>query len=169
MAPRRKHTKLDESFFAADADDVAQALLGTYLVRVFPNGSKVVGRIQEVAAYDGETKTSSDGMLYRPGTLTVSTKFGRHLIDIATGDNGQPSCVTLISGLFDWGNRRQLVQGPGNLSRALGIDREYDGRSINERDFWIESREEYNGEIRERSLTNRPANCQGVYYIREIE
>ena len=168
MTPlKQKYTKLDESFFSAGAKTVAQGLLGTYLVRVFPNGSRVVGRIHEVAAYGGVTKTSSEGMLYAPGTLSVSTKFGKNLIDIATGDKGESSCVTLISALFDWGKDKQLVQGPGNLSRALGIDKSYDKKSIVGKDLWIELREQYEGEIRERNLSNAPANWKGTFYIRE--
>lgn len=164
---RQKYTKLDESFFTVDAKTVAKFLLGTYLVRVFPNDSRTVGMIQEVAAYEGETKTSSDGMLCAPGTLSVSTKFGKNLIDIATGKSGESSCVTLISALFNWGNNKQLVQGPGNLSRALGVDKTYNGRSVDGRDFWIEIRDIYGGEILERKKSNLPSNCRGIFYIRE--
>ncbi len=167
MTATKKATRLDESFFATNAKTIAKSLLGKYLIRVFPNGSRVVGRIHEVAAYEGETDSSSDGMLYAPGTLSISTKFAKNLIDIATGDMGRPSCVTLISGLFDWGKNKQLVQGPGNLSRALGIDRTYEGRSIEGRDFWIEIRDLYKGEILERSLKNASSNCKGIFYIRE--
>ena len=157
-------TKLEESFFKKDAETAAKAILGAYLVRQFPQGNKLVGRVQEVAAYEGETKTSSIGMLYPPGTIGVSTKFGKNLIDIATEREGKSSCITLIAANFDWGTHQELIQGPGNLSRTLGIDRSYDGISIKGNDFWIEFRERNKLFIKKRSKTGS-ANLIGYFYF----
>ncbi len=160
-----KPIKLDKNFFATNAEEVAKRLLGMYLVRTFKKGSRIEGQIHEIAAYEGRSKTAYKGVNYAPGVISVSTKYGKNLIDIATGVEGKPSCITLVSVLFDWDTEKQLVQGPGNLSRALRVDRSFDGLSINGEEFWIEAREAYVGKIRKRHRKDLPPNCKGYFYI----
>jgi len=162
---KTKSAKLDENFFATNAEEVARRLLGMYLVRTFKKGSVVEGQIHEVAAYEGRSKTAYKGINYAPCVISVSTKYGKNLIDIATGIKDKPSCVTLVSALFDWDTEKQLVQGPGNLSRALRVDRSFDGLLINGDEFWVEARETYVGEIRKRHRKDLPPNCKGYFYI----
>ncbi|MCP6719617.1 MAG: DNA-3-methyladenine glycosylase [Patescibacteria group bacterium] len=159
--------KLPTDFFMQEPTDVAKGLLGMNLVRVLPSRREIRGRIQEVAAYKGEADSVSDVAYYGPGIIGVSTKYGKHLIDIATESEGVPSCVTLIGAFFQWGKERQLVHGPGNLSRALKIDGSDDGVPIVCNDLWIDPSVESVGEIYTRNLSNIPENCLGYFYIRE--
>lgn len=159
--------RLPTDFFMQEPIDVAKGLLGMNLVRVLPNKREIRGRIQEVAAYKGGTDSISDVAYYGPGIIGISTKFGKRLIDIGTEYEGAASCVTLISASFQWGEDRQLVQGPGNLARALSIDRSYDGTPIVHNDLWVDPSVESVGEIYKRNLSRLPRNCLGYFYIRE--
>jgi len=109
------------SFFEQNADVVAQKLLGRY-VFAQEDGRIHVARLTEVAGYEGYTKTSSIGMDYAPGTISISTKYGNKLVDIATGESGHPSCVTLRGGMNFDGS--EMFIGPSNLSKALGITKD---------------------------------------------
>lgn len=159
--------KLPMDFFMQNPDEVAKGILGMEIVRILPNGKEVRGRIQEVAAYRGEEESVSDVAYYGPGIIGVSTKFGKRLIDIGTEYEGRSSCVTLISASFQWGRNRQLVQGPGNLAKALKVDRSYDGTPILCNDLWIDPSTPQVEEIRVRELSNMPENCLGYFYIRK--
>ncbi len=157
---------LDKSFFARDPEIVAKELLGTYIIRVVRADRILRGRICEVAAYEGRAKKTHDVVDYPAGTLGVSTKYGKHLIDIATGKRDDSSCVTLIGALFECDS--ELIQGPGNLSKVLEVDRQYDGSPINGQDLWIEKDPHYKPtevEVKKRDKSGLPENCRGYFYI----
>ena len=156
---------LNRRFFARDSATVARDLLGRELVNVFDNNAVIKATLIEVAAYEGKTKTSSKGMDYNAGTIGISTKFGQHLIDIATGTGNEPSCITLIAANFNWGNRTELVQGPGKLSKALQIGKEYDSQMIDQGKLWISSVNPAALQVFERE--KKPTtNCKGFFYVR---
>lgn len=108
----------------------ARALLGKYLVRTGPAGT-VAAMITEVEAYDGEKdlachaargRTPRTEVLYGPGGYWyVYLCYGVHeLLNLVVGPPGWPAAV-LIRGVAD-------INGPGRLTRALGIDRSFNGR-----------------------------------------
>jgi len=160
--------RLSERFFARDAITVAKDLLGRTLVRERPRGATLYARICEVAAYEGNTEESmTEGALYAPGTLCISTKYGKRLLDIATDKKGKQSCVTLIAALVgDKRGVRELVQGPGKLTASLEIDKDLDGMLLKDSPLWIGGNTIEEQRILERMLSDVPFNCKGYYYFR---
>lgn len=159
--------KLTESFFARNPDIVAKELLGRYLVRVFENGKVVKGKITEVAAYQGTARKRTSGKIKAaPGIMSVSTKYGKHLLDIATGKEGKYSCITLRSAEFRWNNQIQSINGPGKLCKILKINPSLDGLSIYGTKLWIEGQPESESEIDIKKLNNLPDNCFGYYQLK---
>ncbi len=165
--PKRSE-RLSELFFARDVITVAKDLLGRTLVRERPRGATLYAKICEVAAYEGNTEESmTEGASYAPGTLSISTKYGKRLLDIATDRTGKQSCITLIAGLVgDKRGVRELVQGPGKLTAALEIDKDLDGLLLRDSPLWIGGQAIEEEEILERRLANTPFNCKGYYYFR---
>jgi DNA-3-methyladenine glycosylase len=135
--------RLDRSFFARDALEVAPDLLG----KVFVVGSGA-GRIVEVEAYRADDPASHS---YRGRTARNATMFGEggmlyvyftygmhHCANIVTGGAGDGQAVLLrallpLRGIDEMRARRgrrtdaSLADGPGKLCQALGLDRSHDG------------------------------------------
>ena len=161
--------KLQESFYARHADVVAWQLLGRDLVVRMPSGRELHARLTEVAAYEGDAKTMSEGALHQPGIVTISTKYNQKLIDISTGKAKVPACVTFKGAVIKWSKgKSEKVIGPGNLAKKLAIVREtelsYNGQEIYGNKIWIEGEGVEMGEINRRE-GNAP-NCLGIYYLR---
>src|SRR3989344_2612797 len=154
--------KINQDFFARSAVIVARELLGKRIIRELSPSKKVIGRIYEVAAYQGETDSTSDVIDYVPGTIGISRKFGKFLIDVSAGSGNQRACITLVSALFDDG----LAQGPGNLSKMLQIDESFNGLPIVNNSLYLESDSFQVPEIRTRKKSNASENCKGFFYIR---
>ena len=118
---------LPASFFARDAEIVAEELLGTVIVRA---GRRA--RIVETEAYlgphdlachsaKGRTKRT-EIMFGPPGVAYVYLIYGMYdMLNFVTGDHsGQAVLIRAAEPLlgFDQGQR---LDGPGKLARALGI------------------------------------------------
>ena len=163
--PKRSE-RLSPDFFARPAQDVAMDLLGKTLVVERAQGCPLYARLHEVAGWEGETKTTSEGASYEPGILTMSTKFGNKLIDISTSQAGEPSCVTLIAGqVYDRVGDREFSQGAGNLSATLEIDHLlHNGHQIDQRPIWIAGQSVAPSEVKQRNKA-APENCVGYFYI----
>ena len=153
--------KLTENFFARSPDIVAKELLGKYITRVLGAGT-VKGMITEVAAYQGKAEKTSSKIKTAPGKLSVSTKYGNHLLDISTGKEGEYSCVTLRAAEFDWQGQKQMVNGPGKLCKALKIRSSLNGLSVYNNELWIEDSGMPCNEI-SIETGNMPSNCIGYY------
>jgi DNA-3-methyladenine glycosylase len=159
--------KLAQDFFKQDAATVAKQLLGKKIIRKFDNGAEVEGRITEVSAWEGtygdQQKHKFDE--YEQGTLSVSCKFGKYLMDITCG-NGR-SCVTLINGEFDFDGNKTEVEGPGNFSKALNITPVFDGYLLNSNDsLKISGDSATPEEVKQRNKSNVPPNCRGYYFVK---
>lgn len=160
----KQSTRIYLDFFKRHAEEVAKDLLGRVLVREIGKNT-IYFRLEEIAAYEGEVKTMSKGALEQPGTIGVSTKYGRNLIDISTLAICQSSCITLIAGtIFDKENEK-YVRGAGNLSKKLGIDKTYDGVPLNFAKIWIGGNAVEPKEILKRNLSGLPINCKGYFYF----
>lgn len=108
----------------------ARALLGKVLVRTV-GGERGAWRITEVEAYDGERdlachaaqgrRTPRTEVMYRPGGVWyVYLCYGRHeMLNLVVGPEDYPAAV-LIRGV-------EGVNGPGRVTRRLGIDRSLNG------------------------------------------
>ena len=121
-------TDLPAEFFLQGALTVAPRLLGC---RLAVDGRELV--ITETEAYQGESDTACHAhhgrtkrteMLYRwGGHVYVYLCYGIHsLLNIITGPEDEPQGVLIRS--------CQGAEGPGKLTKALGIDLSYNGLDI---------------------------------------
>jgi len=141
----------DRAWFDRSAQEVAPDLLGCILVSDSPQG-RVAGRIVEVEAYLGPEDLaahSSHGQTARnavmfgpPGHLYVYLIYGlHHCLNVVCGPGRKPEAVlvralALTDGLGLARARRgdvpdrRLASGPGNVARAMGVDRSLNGADL---------------------------------------
>ena len=134
--------KLDRDFFRQDAEKLAPSLVGKLLVKRQPDGSIKKLRITETEAYLGvedtachahKGKTPRSEILWRDGgTVYVYLCYGMHnLMNIVSGLEGDPQAVLIRC--------CEGAEGPGRLTKALGIDRSHNGADILDcPDLWLE-------------------------------
>ncbi len=138
--------RLPRSFYDRDAESVALDLLGKYLVCV-RDGVARVGRIVEVEAYLGEhdqAAHSCKGLTPRtkvmfgpPGYAYVYLIYGMyHCMNVVTEREGLASAV-LLRALEPVKNIELRTQGPGLLSKAMGIDKTLNEHDLLSDDFFI--------------------------------
>lgn len=145
---------LPRSVYRRDAEALAPDLLGRYLVRRI-DGRRLVLRLTEVEAYLGRDDPASHAyrgetrrnraMFGDGGHAYVYFVYGMHFcMNVVAATRGRPHAVLLRAGEAVEGEAemverrglkprwrpRDLAGGPGRLCRALGIDRELDGRSL---------------------------------------
>jgi DNA-3-methyladenine glycosylase len=135
---------LSREFFARDTVKVAKDLLGKQLVRV-KDGARMTGRIVEAEAYRGSEDPASHAfrgptprnapMFGEPGHAYVYFTYGNHyLLNATTEVSGKPGAVLIraiepLKGLSVMKKLRPsvpelaLTNGPGKLTKALGIDK----------------------------------------------
>lgn len=136
------NAKLDHAFFGRDALVIAPEILGKNLVRVMPDGSRIILPVTEVEVYRGAEDLAchaSKGMTERNrvmfdrgGTIYMYLIYGMHwMFNIVTGEEYQPEAL-LIRGI---GN----IIGPGRVTRILAMDRGFYGEDICSSDrIWLE-------------------------------
>lgn len=144
-----RNKRLNRGFYAKPALEVAQKLLGKYLVRKI--GKKVLsGKIIETEAYIGpqdkashayQGKITSRNMAEYliGGHIYIYLVYGMYWqFNISTGRAGQPECVlirALDSGLGS------LASGPGKLCRYLKLDKSFYGKDLSQsKIIWLEDR-----------------------------
>lgn len=129
-----RYSPLPRSFSATDTEALARALLGQLLVRVDGRSFRV-GRIVETEAYLGPHDLachSSKGRTPRtevmfgpPGHAYVFLIYGmHHCVNVVTG-GGAAVLIRALEPIDGLDGVR--TDGPGRLTRALGITRELDG------------------------------------------
>lgn len=135
-------TRLTESFFHRDVLKVAPELCGKWLCRRLPTGEILRLQISETEAYRGEEdsachahrgRTPRTEVLYaRAGTMYVYLCYGMHwLLNAVTGEEGEAQAVLIRA--------CKNAEGPGKLTRALGITGEFHRDSFLSSDaLWIE-------------------------------
>lgn len=133
--------RLGMDWYSQEAITAAPALLGKLLCRKTQLGVTKL-RITETEAYYGQEdtachahkgKTKRTEVLYRGGgTAYVYLCYGIHqLFNVVTGSPGHPQAV-LIRGVEGY-------NGPGRLTKALGIGREHNGEDLSTSEqLWIE-------------------------------
>ena len=120
---------LTRDYFDRSTLVIARSLIGKYLVRQSEKGT-TAGRIIEVEAYVGpqdkachasKGRTQRTDVLFGPpGIAYVYLIYGMyHCLNVVTEREGFPAAV-LIRAIQIEG---ELIDGPGRLCRALGIDR----------------------------------------------
>ena len=100
--------RLSREFYLGDTVEIAQALLGKYLVRRL-DGEMLAGRITETEAYVGRCDKACHAYNYRrtprtstlfapPGTAYVYLIYGMyHCLNFVTEPEGEPAAVLLRS------------------------------------------------------------------------
>jgi len=155
--------KLGEDFYQRDdIVQIARELLGKVLFTRI-NGIVTSGMIVETEAYSwrergchayGSKKTQRNAILFENGGYAyVYLCYGMHnLFNIVTNKPGVAEAVLIralepIDGLEEMKLRRnlnavdlRLTSGPGKLTKALGINRTLNGKSLLNNEVWVEDR-----------------------------
>jgi DNA-3-methyladenine glycosylase len=131
-----------EAWLGCDTVAIARGLLGCRLVVRGPQVCRAL-RITEVEAYNGPDdrashasrgRTLRNTVMWSPGgRWYVYLCYGVHeMLNLVTGPEGYPAAV-LIRGVKGY-------DGPGKLTRALGIDRRFnDLLATRQTGLWIEA------------------------------
>ncbi|KTD47004.1 3-methyladenine DNA glycosylase [Legionella rubrilucens] len=138
--------KLTRDFYNRDTVDVAQSLLGHYLIHRVGDEERV-GKIVEVEAYLGQRDLaahSSRGITPRtrvmfgpPGYAYVYLIYGMyHCVNVVTEPEGQGTAV-LLRALEPIQNLASRTEGPGLLCRAMGIDRQLNAHDLLSDNFFV--------------------------------
>ena len=134
--------RLPRAFYQRDVLEVAPQLLGQHLVRIGPEGKRSSYVITETEAYRGEEDLACHASKGRTPRTEVMYGEGGHLymyliygmywmMNVVTGPAGTPQAV-LFRGIRE-------ADGPGKLTRLLGIDRGFSGEDlVSSERFWIE-------------------------------
>lgn len=153
--------KLNYSFYnRTDVLAIARELLGKVLITQF-NGVTTTGRIVETEAYAGVQDKASHAyggrrtartevMFSKGGTAYVYLIYGiHHLFNVVTNKKDVPHAVlvraieplTGIERMLERAGKERwdytLGKGPGNVSKALGINTSYTGWDLTGNDIYI--------------------------------
>ena len=153
--------KLPESFYErTNVVKIARELLGKSLFTNV-NGLLTVGKIVETEAYSwkergchayaGRLTQRNKIMFDAGGHAYVYLCYGMHnLFNVVTNKPGKAEAVLIRAlepqeGLDEMKRRRgdlksqfHLTSGPGKLTKAMGIDRNFNGKYLLNNDVWIE-------------------------------
>lgn len=134
--------KLKEDFFARKADDVAQELLGKIITRKI-NGKVLKARIVEDEAYFNEEDPASwarfgkrkdnFAMWEKPGTILVKNVHKHFMLNFVTGKKGKAEAVLIRAA--ELLNFEKNCSGPGLLTKALEIDKIFNGKELSDELF----------------------------------
>lgn len=134
--------KLKKDFFEKDVLELAPALLGKKIMRIYNNGEKGVFTITETEAYRGEEdlachaskgRTKRTEVMYHDGGLVyVYLIYGMYwMLNFVSSVKGNPQAV-LIRGI-------ENVVGPGRVSRVLKIDKSFYAENLTvSKRLWVE-------------------------------
>lgn len=133
-------TPLPPAFYDRDPLDVAPALLGAIVVHRLADGTIRRGRIVETAAYRGEAdlachasrgRTARTETMYgAAGRAYVYLIYGMYdMLNAVTSAVGDPSAV-LIRAIEPLEGMTRSTDGPGKLTRALGVTRALNGACL---------------------------------------
>lgn len=140
-----------DSLLRGNVLEIAEAVLGWTLLSTI-SGKRTAVTVTETEAYAGSAdpashafrgRTPRNGSMFGPaGTLYVYRSYGIHwCMNMVVGAAGEASAVLLRGGvpteglpsMVDRRNREtNLVDGPGKLCQALGVNGSHDGVDLRE-------------------------------------
>ena len=134
-------SKLSYEFYHRPCLTVAKDLVGKLLVRRM-GGEELRLRITETEAYCGEGDTAchahkgrtrrTEVMYEEAGTIYIYLCYGMHwMLNIVTGEENEPEAVLIRA-------CEGKQNGPGKLTKALGITGQLNRGSILGGELWIE-------------------------------
>ncbi|MCP3026418.1 DNA-3-methyladenine glycosylase [Halobacillus sp. A5] len=148
------------SFYSQPTLELARSLLGCQLVKETQEG-RASGYIVETEAYIGPVDQAAHSYNYKRtkrtevmfGSAGFAYTYVMHthcLVNVVSGEEGSPEAVLIravepvesIELMYDRrGDKKEkdLTNGPGKLTKALGITREDYGRSYQESPLYIAS------------------------------
>lgn len=154
--------RIERKFYMRDAVTVGKDILGKIIVKKTADGRIMSGRITEVEAYMGITdkashsyggrRTKRTEVMYKEGGYSyVFLIYGMYeCFNVTVGREGDPQAV-LIRGVeplenknLMWEKRKvkkekDISNGPGKLTKALGITREDNGADLTAgENLWLE-------------------------------
>lgn len=151
--------KLEESFYqSTDVTRVAKALLGkvlyTRIARKITSGiiveTEAYSHIEKGChAYMNRMTKRNEVMFNNGGYAYVYLCYGIHnLFNVVTGEHGTGDAVLIRAlepreGLATMQQRMasdsplRITSGPGKLTKALGIDRSFNGKHLTGSEVWI--------------------------------
>jgi DNA-3-methyladenine glycosylase len=154
--------KLTREFYSQDTKKVAKEILGKILVHKTEEGI-LKGKIVEVEAYLGlrdpgaigfrRVKNIPQALLLPPGHTFVYFTYGNHWMLNVNAKTGKLGAV-LIRALEPLEGReimeknrgindaKNLTNGPGKLTKALGIDKRHNGLDLIGNELYIEDSNE---------------------------
>ena len=154
---------IDPSFFHQPTLELARKLLGKYIVHEHSSGL-LVGKIVETEAYMGpedraahsfgNRRTKRTEVMFGEAGLIYTYQMHTHtLINVVSGIEGVPNAILIravepIEGLEQMQTFRpkqpmkQWTNGPGKLTKALGITMEHYGTHWSEKPLYMTEGEE---------------------------
>ena len=154
--------RIEREFYMRDAVTMGKDILGKIIVKKTADGRIMSGRITEVEAYMGTTdkashsyggrRTKRTEVMYKEGGYSyVFLIYGMYeCFNVTAGREGDPQAV-LIRGVeplenknLMWEKRKvkkekDISNGPGKLTKALGITREDNGVDlVASENLWLE-------------------------------
>ncbi|SIT89167.1 DNA-3-methyladenine glycosylase [Edaphobacillus lindanitolerans] len=150
---------IDPEFFRQPVLELAPSLLGQYIVHETPEGL-AAARIVETEAYHGPEDRAAHSynnrrtkrteiMFGNPGLVYTYQMHTHTLMNVVAGPEGTPHAVLIrgaepVDGLALMQQRRgehlripDLTNGPGKLSKALGVTMKYYGNRWYEEPLFI--------------------------------
>jgi len=133
--------RLGYEFYERDVLEIAPSMLGKFLICVNEKGNVTRYIITETEAYRGEEdlachaskgRTARTSIMYEPGgILYIYLIYGMYwMMNVVAGNKNEPQAA-LIRGIEGY-------NGPGKLTKALGIDKSYNGEDLVRSDrIWI--------------------------------
>ena len=137
---------LNKRFYSRNARVVAKSLLGKILIN---KRERVGGIIVETEAYLGENDPASRAFIGKknmnsvmwesPGTIFIYMVHSNWLINVVTGKKDEPEAVLIRAieptigikkMIRNRGKKDNLTNGPGKLTKALGINKRYNLQKI---------------------------------------
>jgi DNA-3-methyladenine glycosylase len=134
--------RLSADFYCRDVLEVAPNLIGKNMIIRLPDFTMGSFQVTDVEAYRGvedkachasKGKTARTEVMFREGgKLYLYMVYGMYwMLNVVTGEKNNPQAV-LIRGV-------ENLSGPGRLTKALGIDRSFNGEDLTTSDrIWFE-------------------------------